>query len=181
MTMLVESYVAGRWQGPAGTRTELLNASTAEPVAVIGTDPIDMVPVLDHARSVGGPALREMPFHERALALKALAAHLNGKREQFYAISAWTGATKRDSVVDIDGGIGVLFTYASKGRRELPNSTVLVDGPVRTTRPRAGSSSASTSTPRAVVSRCRSTRSTSRSGACWRSWRRRSWPGCRPW
>jgi len=129
VTMLIESYVAGRWQGPAGNRTELLNASTAEPVAVIGTDPIDMVPVLDHARSVGGPALREMPFHERALALKALAAHLNGKREHFYAISAWTGATPRDSFVDIDGGIGVLFTYASKGRRELPNSTVLVDGP----------------------------------------------------
>ena len=127
--MLIESYVAGRWQGPAGNRTELLNASTAEPVAVIGTDPIDMVPVLDHARSVGGPALREMPFHERALALKALAAHLNGKREHFYAISAWTGATQRDSLVDIDGGIGVLFSYASKGRRELPNSTVLVDGP----------------------------------------------------
>ena len=63
--ILVESYVAGRWQGPAGARTELLNASTAEPVAVIGTDPIDMVPVLDHARSVGGPALRDMPFHER--------------------------------------------------------------------------------------------------------------------
>ena len=130
MTMPVESYVGGRWLGPAGQRTELLNAATAEPVAVIGTDPIDMIPVLDHARSVGGPALREMPFHERALALKALAAHLNGKREHFYAISAWTGATKRDSFVDIDGGIGVLFTYASKGRRELPNSTVLVDGPV---------------------------------------------------
>jgi len=129
VTMLIESYVAGRWQGPTGNRTELLNASTAERVAVIGTDPIDMVPVLDHARSVGGPALREMPFHERALALKALAAHLNGKREHFYAISAWTGATPRDSFVDIDGGIGVLFTYASKGRRELPNSTVLVDGP----------------------------------------------------
>ena len=129
MTVPVQSYVAGRWQGPAGERRELLNAATAEPVAVIGTDPIDLVPVLDHARSVGGPALREMPFHQRALALKALATHLNGKREQFYAISAWTGATKRDSLIDIDGGIGVLFSYASKGRRELPNSTVLVDGP----------------------------------------------------
>ncbi len=73
MTTPVESYVAGRWLGPAGDRLELLNAATAEPVAVIGTDPIDMVPVLDHARSVGGPALRDMPFHERALALKALA------------------------------------------------------------------------------------------------------------
>jgi oxepin-CoA hydrolase/3-oxo-5,6-dehydrosuberyl-CoA semialdehyde dehydrogenase len=88
-----------------------------------------MVPVLDHARSVGGLALRELPFHERALALKRLATRLNGLRDQFYAISLWTGATKRDALVDIDGGIGVLFTYASKGRRELPNTTVLLDGP----------------------------------------------------
>ncbi|HYN72037.1 MAG TPA: phenylacetic acid degradation bifunctional protein PaaZ, partial [Nakamurella sp.] len=72
---------------------------------------------------------RELPFHERALALKRLATHLNGLRDQFYAISLWTGATKRDALVDIDGGIGVLFTYASKGRRELPNTTVLLDGP----------------------------------------------------
>ena len=128
MTMIVDSYIAGSWRGPAGDRTELLNASTSEPVAVIGTDPIDLAPVLDHARSVGGPALRAMPFHERALILKALAAQLNGKRDDFYAISAWTGATRTDSVVDVDGGIGVLFNYASRGCRELPNSTVIVDG-----------------------------------------------------
>ncbi len=129
MTMVVDSYAAGRWIVPAGPTAELLNASTAEPVAVIGTDPIDLVPVIDHARSVGGPALREMPFHERAMALKLLAIHLTAKRDAFYAISEWTGATRRDSLVDIDGGIGVLFTFASKGRRELPNSTVLLDGP----------------------------------------------------
>ncbi|MEP6562384.1 MAG: 3,4-dehydroadipyl-CoA semialdehyde dehydrogenase, partial [Nakamurella sp.] len=129
MTMVVESYVAGRWVDPAGDRLELLNASTSEPVAQISTAPVDMAPVLDHARSVGGPALRELTFHQRALILKQLAAHLNSKRPDFYAISAWTGATKRDSLIDVDGGIGVLFTYASKGRRELPNSTVLVDGP----------------------------------------------------
>jgi len=128
VTRLVRSYRGGCWKGPTGPLAELLNAATGEPVAVVGTDPIDMVPVLDHARSVGGPALREMPFHERALALKALAAHLNGARQDFYRISAWTGATKRDSLADIDGGLGVLFTYASKGRRELPNSTILVDG-----------------------------------------------------
>jgi oxepin-CoA hydrolase/3-oxo-5,6-dehydrosuberyl-CoA semialdehyde dehydrogenase len=129
MTMVVDSYAAGRWIAPSGRTTALLNASTAEPVAVIGTDPIDLVPVLDHARSVGGPALRALPFHERAIRLKQLAIHLNGKRDAFYAISEWTGATRRDSLVDIDGGIGVLFTFASKGRRELPNSTVLLDGP----------------------------------------------------
>lgn len=127
--MPVDSYVAGRWRSPAGERSALRNAATGEPVAVTGTDPIDMVPVLDHARSVGGPALRALPFHERALALKALAAHLNGVRERWSDVSAWTGATPRDSAIDIDGGIGVLFTYASKGRRELPNATVLVDGP----------------------------------------------------
>ncbi len=129
MTMTVKSYTAARWHAPSGERSSLLNASTSEQVAVVGTDPIDMVPVLHHGRSVGGPALRELPFHERALALKRLATHLNGKRDQFYAMSAWTGATKRDSFVDVDGGIGVLFTYSSKGRRELPNTTVLLDGP----------------------------------------------------
>ncbi len=129
MTMVVDSYAAGRWVAPAGPTTALLDAATAEPVAVVGTEPIDLVPVLDHARSVGGPALRELPFHERAMALKRLAMHLNAHRESFYVISEWTGATRRDGMVDIDGGIGVLFTLASKARRELPNSTVLLDGP----------------------------------------------------
>ncbi len=129
MTVMVESYVAGRWRPPGGDLLPLLDASTADVVAEIGTDPIDMVPVLDHARSVGGPALRELTFHERALLLKQLAAHLNGARDGFYGLSARTGATRRDSLVDVDGGIGVLFTYGSKGRRELPNSTVLLDGP----------------------------------------------------
>ncbi|HEY5879922.1 MAG TPA: phenylacetic acid degradation bifunctional protein PaaZ [Nakamurella sp.] len=129
MTLAITSYVAGRWQDPAGDRLALLDAATAEPVAEIGTAPIDLAPVIAHARSVGGPALRELTFHERALALKQLALHLNGRRDDFYHLSTWTGATRRDSVVDVDGGIGVLFTYASKGRRELPNTTVLLDGP----------------------------------------------------
>ncbi len=129
MTIAVTSYVAGRWQDPIGDRATLLDAATSEPVAEIGTAPIDLVPVIDHARSVGGPALRELTFHERALVLKQLALHLNGKRDEFYALSTWTGATKRDSLVDVDGGIGVLFAYGSRGRRELPNTTVLLDGP----------------------------------------------------
>ena len=128
MTMTVKSYVGGRWQGPGSQTTTLLDASTSEPVAVVASDAIDMVPVVDHARSVGGPALRDMTFHERAFALKSLALHLNERREAMYPISAWTGATRRDSLVDVDGGIGVLFSYAGKGRRELPNSQVLVDG-----------------------------------------------------
>ena len=128
MTIAVASYVAGRWQDPAGDRVSLLDATTAQAIAEIGTAPIDLAPVIDHARSVGGPALRAMTFHERALALKQLALHLNGRRDEFYALSTLTGATRRDSLVDVDGGIGVLFTYGSKGRRELPNTTVLLDG-----------------------------------------------------
>ena len=129
MTKAVASYIAGRWQEPVGDRVALLDASTAQPVAEIGTAAIDLVPVIDHARSVGGPALRELTFHQRALALKALALHLNGRRDEFYALSTHTGATRRDCMVDVDGGIGVLFTYGSKGRRDLPNTTVLLDGP----------------------------------------------------
>ena len=75
MTMAVSSYVAGRWQDPAGDRVALLDATTSRPVAEIGTAPIDMVPVIDHARSVGGPALREMTFHERALAAQTAGPH----------------------------------------------------------------------------------------------------------
>lgn len=130
MTIAVTSYVAGRWLDPVGDRVPLLDATTAEPVADIGTAAIDLAPVIDHARSVGGPALRELTFHQRALILKQLALHLNGRREQFYSLSTRTGATKRDSLVDVDGGIGVLFTYGSRGRRDLPNSTVLIDGAV---------------------------------------------------
>ncbi|WP_420124110.1 phenylacetic acid degradation bifunctional protein PaaZ [Nakamurella sp.] len=128
MTITVANYVAGRWLDPSGDRVSLLDATTAQPVAEIGTSAIDLGPAIDHARTVGGPALRAMTFHERALALKRLAQHLNGRRDGFYALSTWTGATRRDSLVDVDGGIGVLFTYGSRGRRELPNSTVLLDG-----------------------------------------------------
>ncbi|MCC5698466.1 aldehyde dehydrogenase family protein, partial [Klebsiella pneumoniae] len=89
-----------------------------------------MASVLEHGRSKGGPALAELTFHQRAALLKALASHLREHREELYALSARTGATLADSKFDIDGGIGVLFSYSSKGRRELPNDTVYVDGSV---------------------------------------------------
>ena len=69
----------------------------------------------DHARTVGGPALRALTFHERAGLLKALAKHLTELKDEFYELSLRTGATKRDSLVDIDGGIGTLFAYAVQG------------------------------------------------------------------
>jgi len=123
------SYVQGRWQTPDGDGTPVADAVTGEEVARISTDGIDMGAALEHARSVGGPALRALTFHQRAALLKSLASHLREHREELYALSARTGATLGDSKFDIDGGIGVLFSFSSKGRRELPNSTVHVDGP----------------------------------------------------
>ncbi|RTL62878.1 MAG: phenylacetic acid degradation bifunctional protein PaaZ [Pseudonocardiaceae bacterium] len=130
MTETLRSYVAGSWQAPDGDARPLYDAVTGEEVARLSTAGIDMAATLDHGRRVGGPALRELTFHQRAGLLKALAGHLREHREELYAVSARTGATLFDSKFDVDGGIGVLLAYASKGRRELPNDTVYVDGAV---------------------------------------------------
>lgn len=111
-----------------GSDATMHNAITGEPIAQTSTQGIDFKAMLEFGRRVGGPALRKMTFHERARMLKALALHLTSKKDVFYKISALTGATKADSWIDIEGGIGNLFAYASKGRRELPNDTFLVDG-----------------------------------------------------
>jgi oxepin-CoA hydrolase/3-oxo-5,6-dehydrosuberyl-CoA semialdehyde dehydrogenase len=130
MAPVLRSYVAGGWQAPSDEGRPLFDAVTGDEVARISSAGIDMVGVLDHGRTVGGPALRELTFHQRAGLLKALAGHLREHREELYAVSARTGATLFDSRFDVDGGIGVLQAYASKGRRELPNDTVYVEGDV---------------------------------------------------
>ncbi len=89
-----------------------------------------MAAALEHGRLVGGPALRALTFHQRAALLKSLAAYLREHRDELYELSTRTGATLGDSKFDVDGGIGVLAAYASKGTRELPNSTVYADGNV---------------------------------------------------
>jgi oxepin-CoA hydrolase/3-oxo-5,6-dehydrosuberyl-CoA semialdehyde dehydrogenase len=126
----LESYIGGRWVRGAGQAVPLLDASTGQPVALIDASGIDFAESLAHGRSKGGPALRKMSFHERALMLKALGQKLMEGKDEFYALSTATGATRTDSWIDIEGGIGTLLSYASKGRRELPNSRVLVDGDV---------------------------------------------------
>jgi oxepin-CoA hydrolase / 3-oxo-5,6-dehydrosuberyl-CoA semialdehyde dehydrogenase len=128
--MNLESYVRGRWQAGTGDAVTLRDATTGEPVAVASSGGIDFQGALEHARSVGGPALRRMTFHERAALLKTLAQHLTVHKESFYELSYATGATRSDSWIDIDGGIGTLFAYASRGRRELPNGHVYLDGGV---------------------------------------------------
>lgn len=124
------SYVSGAWFTPADVGAPLYDAVTGEEVARVSTTGIDMAAVLDYGRRVGGPALRKLTFHERALKLKEIAVYLQERKEELYALSARTGATKIDHKFDVDGGIGTLFAYSSKGRRELPNDTIYVEGAV---------------------------------------------------
>ncbi|HEY3711355.1 MAG TPA: phenylacetic acid degradation bifunctional protein PaaZ, partial [Amycolatopsis sp.] len=128
--VLLRSYVSGGWHTAPGEGVPLHDAATGEEVARVSSEGVDFAAALGYGRTVGGPALRELTFHQRAALLKALASHLREHREELYALSAKTGATLGDSKFDIDGGIGVLFSYGSKGKRELPNDTVYVDGAV---------------------------------------------------
>jgi oxepin-CoA hydrolase/3-oxo-5,6-dehydrosuberyl-CoA semialdehyde dehydrogenase len=125
---VLESYVAGQWQAPSGGGVEVHDATTGEPVARVGSDGIDVGGAVAHARHVGGPALRRLTFGQRAGILKALGGYLNEHKEELYALSTATGATRPDSWLDIEGGTGVLAVYASKGRKELPDATFLRDG-----------------------------------------------------
>jgi oxepin-CoA hydrolase/3-oxo-5,6-dehydrosuberyl-CoA semialdehyde dehydrogenase len=130
MTTPLRSHVLGDWHTPTADGRPLFDAVTGEEVARISSDGVDFGATLDFGRTTGGPALRELTFHQRAALLKALAGHLREHREELYAVSARTGATLGDSKFDVDGGIGVLLAYASKAKRELPNDTVYVEGDV---------------------------------------------------
>ncbi len=125
---LLRSYVGGTWVTPDDEGRPVFDAVTGEEVARVSSAGVNMNAALDYGRSTGGPALRELTFHQRAGLLKALGSHLREHREELYALSARTGATLGDSKFDVDGGIGVLLGYASKARRELPNDTVYLDG-----------------------------------------------------
>ncbi|MDT7790256.1 MAG: oxepin-CoA hydrolase / 3-oxo-5,6-dehydrosuberyl-CoA semialdehyde dehydrogenase [Pseudonocardiales bacterium] len=125
---MLESYVAGSWFRAQAEGEPLLDATTGEVVARLSSDGLDPRTMVEHARHAGGPAIRELTFHQRALLLKELAKHLSADKDFLYALSSRTGATRRDSMIDIDGGFGTMFSYASKGVRELPNDTVVLDG-----------------------------------------------------
>ncbi|MBK8702827.1 MAG: phenylacetic acid degradation bifunctional protein PaaZ [Saprospiraceae bacterium] len=125
--MNLHNYITGRWTPHEGEGILQYNAITGERIGTCGSEGIDYAAVLDYGRRVGGPALRKMTFQERGRMLKALALHLNEIKDKYYKISYWTGATKADSWIDIDGGIGTLFAYASL-RRKFPDSPFCVDG-----------------------------------------------------
>ncbi|WP_112873880.1 phenylacetic acid degradation bifunctional protein PaaZ [Paracoccus endophyticus] len=126
----LESYVCGAWTPGRNEGQTLLDAATGEPVALVDSTGLDFAAVLDHGRTVAGPTLRAMSFHDRAGMLKALGLALMERKEEFYAESLRTGATRPDGWVDIEGGIGTMLAFASKGRRELPNTRVLTDGDI---------------------------------------------------
>ena len=129
MTAL-RSYVGGAWVDPADEGRPVLDAVTGEEVARVSSAGIDFGAALEYGRAAGGPALRELTFHQRAALLKSLGLLLREHRQELYALSARTGATLGDSKFDIDGGIGVLLSYASKAKRELPNDVFLAEGAV---------------------------------------------------
>ena len=123
------NLVLDHWVEGDGDGTVLASAVDGAPVAAITSAGLDFAAILDHARRVGGPKLRRMTFHERGEMLKALAKHLDGIKGELYELSSRTGATRRDSWPDIDGGISTMFVFSSKGRREMPNDHVYLDGP----------------------------------------------------
>ena len=121
------NYVTGNWITGDGEGQMLTNAVTGEEIASASTKGLDFSSILNYARNTGNSALRKMTFHERGNMLKALALHLRNHLEKFYAISYQTGATKPDSWIDIEGGIGNLFANASL-RRKFPDETFCIDG-----------------------------------------------------
>ncbi len=128
MTLILKNYAADAWREAATGLADIMSAISGETVARTGSDGLDFKAMLDHARNVGAPALRSMTFHARARMLKALAQAVMERKEELYALSWATGATRQDGRIDIEGGAGTLFTASSKGRKELPDDVILIDG-----------------------------------------------------
>ncbi|MEX0369240.1 MAG: phenylacetic acid degradation bifunctional protein PaaZ [Tateyamaria sp.] len=126
----VHSFAAGAWVPPGAGARSIASAITGDVIAEAGNTALDVRAMRACARDVGGPALRAMTFHERAKTLKALALHLREHRQTLYDLSFDTGGTQSDHLIDIDGGIGTMLVFASKGRREMPDSHVYLDGAV---------------------------------------------------
>jgi oxepin-CoA hydrolase / 3-oxo-5,6-dehydrosuberyl-CoA semialdehyde dehydrogenase len=127
-TLKLLNYAADRWVAGDGSLAPVHSAISGEVIAETGSKGLDFKGMLDHARRVGGPALRRMTFHQRAWMLKDVANAVMARKEELYELSYETGATRTDGWIDIEGGAGTLFSFSSKGRRELPNGHVLIDG-----------------------------------------------------
>ncbi len=125
--MKIKNYALDQWIEGKGEGKPLFNAINGEIIAHATSEGLDFSDMMNHARQIGGSSLRKMTFHERGRMIKALALYLHKIRKQFYPLSYQTGATNADSWIDIDGGIGTLFAYASL-RKKFPDETFYVDG-----------------------------------------------------
>lgn len=122
-----QNYIQGQWVDGMDTETVLYHAITGEIIGEVSSKGLDFADVLAYGRTTGGSVLRKMTFQERGRMLKALALFLMERKEKYYQVSAWSGATRVDSWIDIEGGIGNLFANASL-RRQFPDSPFYVDG-----------------------------------------------------
>ncbi|MFL6800429.1 MAG: phenylacetic acid degradation bifunctional protein PaaZ [Sphingomicrobium sp.] len=127
-TQQLLNYERDRWIAGDGNLAEIPSAIDGAPVATTGSGGLDFGGMLRHAREVGGPALRKLTFHERARMIKGLGLAIMARKEELYELNNHTGATRKDGSIDIEGGAGTLFSFSSKGRRELPDAHVLLDG-----------------------------------------------------
>jgi oxepin-CoA hydrolase/3-oxo-5,6-dehydrosuberyl-CoA semialdehyde dehydrogenase len=125
---ILQSYCAGAWQPTSGELSEIRSAVDGGIVAHASSSGLDFTATTNFARTVGGRNLRALTFVARAALLKELALFLDARKPELCDISFETGATQRDHLIDVDGGIGTLFAYASRGRRELPATNVVLDG-----------------------------------------------------
>src|SRR3982751_2832891 len=130
-TQQLLNYARDQWvPGDSASQTEIASAIDGAPVATTGSGGLDFGGMLRHARETGGPALRKMTFHERARMIKGLGLAVLARKEELYELNYLTGATRKDGWIDIEGGAGTMLSFSSKGRRELPDAHVLLDGAV---------------------------------------------------
>src|SRR6478752_3109973 len=127
-TLKLLNYERDRWIAGDGNLSEIPSAIDGAPVAMTGSGGLDFGGMLRHARELGGPALRKLTFHERARMIKALGLAIMARKEELYELNYLTGATRKDGWIDIEGGAGTILSFSSKGRRELPDAHVLLDG-----------------------------------------------------
>ena len=126
--MMISSFAAGQWVAPDSGARDIASAINGGIIAQAGNTALDVAGMHAYAREVGGKNLRKLTFHDRARMLKALAMYLTEHKQKLYDLSFETGATQSDHAFDIDGGIGTMFVFASKGRREMPDAQIYLDG-----------------------------------------------------